>query len=591
MQVEQAHIDVHAYTDPVISCEQCGMCSSACPLTGEDGFNIRRIERAVQLGLGEQVAGTRLPWLCAACGRCEAACPNGYRIMTTVRALRTLTPPEVRPEMAPCREACPAHVDAPLYVRLIAQGRLAEAYSVIRERVPFPGILGRVCARPCETSCKRAEVNDAISICALKRYAADRAGEAREAAAGNVKDDTGRKVAVVGAGPTGLTAAYYLRKQGHAVKVLEVREQPGGMMRYGIPSYRLPEEVLDEEIGQVLGIGVELETGKRLGEDFTIEQLQEGEEFDAVFLAMGAQQSRKVKLEGADHEDVLWGVEFLAEAREKDGVDLKDRVVVVGGGNVAVDVALTAFRSGAGEVSMVSLEDREEMPAFAWEIEEALEEGVEVLPTWGPSKIIHQDGKVSGVELVHCTSVFDDSGAFCPVFGEEKKVLEADQVILAIGQQTDLSFLPPEGPIETIGGLIEVDLQTQKTAAGGVWAGGDAAAKGPGTPGTVIEAIAAGRRAAEAIDRALGGDGDIEESLSGESLRQGDGLPEYTGEREEGFADWSRIHVPAVPAEERSGSFVEVAQCYAEDQAVVEAGRCLQCDLEIAMIVNGSESV
>src|SRR5680860_537193 len=218
-------------------------------------------------------------------------------------------------------------------------------------------------------------------------------------------------------------------------------------------------------------------------------------------------------------------------------------------------------------------------------------QGVEILPTWGPSKIIHQDVKVSGVELVHCTSVFDDSGAFCPVFGEEKKVLEADQVILAIGQQTDLSFLPPEGPIETIGGLIEVDLQTQKTAAGGVWAGGDAAAKGPGTPGTVIEAIAAGRRAAEAIDRALGGDGDIEESLSGESLRQGDGLPEYTGEREEGFADWSRIHVPAVPAEERSGSFVEVAQCYAEDQAVVEAGRCLQCDLEIAMIVNGSESV
>lgn len=589
MQAETAHVGIKDYEEPVISCEQCGMCSSACPLTGEDGFNIRRIERAVQLGLGDQIAGTRLPWICTTCGRCEGACPNGYKIMTTTRALRALTPPEVRPEAAPCRRACPAHVDAPLYVRLIAQGRPDQAYSVIRERVPFPGILGRICARPCEASCRRAEVNDAVSICALKRYAADHAGEAKGAAESNPKEDTGRKVAIVGAGPAGLTAAYYLRRQGHAVRVLEARPQPGGMMRYGIPSYRLPQEVLDEEIGGVLGIGVELETGKKLGRDFTVEQLRE-EGFDAVFLAVGAQESRKITLEGADHEDVLWGVEFLGRVREKGHAELKDRVVVVGGGNVAVDVALTALRCGA-RVSMVSLEDRDEMPAFSWEIEEALEEGVEMLPTWGPAKILQEEGRVSGVELVHCTSVFDDSGAFCPVFGEEKKVLEADQVILAIGQQTELDFLDPEGPIDTAGGLIEVDLHTQKTAADGVWAGGDAAAKGPGTPGTIIEAIAAGRRAAEDIDRALGGDGDIEEGLSREGFREDGGLPEYTGEREEGFADRRRIPVPTLPAEERSGSFAEVAQGYPEDQAVAEAGRCLQCDLEIAMIANGSEPV
>lgn len=574
--------DVQQIREPIVSCEQCGTCSSACPVTGVDGFNIRRIEHAVQLNLLDLIAKTGVQWVCCMCGRCEEVCPNGYLIMDTTRGLRKLTPAEKMPAAAPCQDTCPARINIPQYLRLIAEGKPAEAYAVIREKVPFPGVLGRVCAHPCETACKRAAVNDPIQICALKRYAADNADGAGNYL-GAVGSDTGKKVAVIGAGPAGLTAAFYLRKKGHAVTVFDEKDKAGGMMRYGIPFSRLPEEVLDKEIADIAGLGVDIRLKQELGKDFTIEGLK-AQGYDAIFLAPGLQLSRKIQIEGSDAADILWGVEFLKDVAEGKPLALKPRVVVIGGGNVAVDVAMSALRCGAQSVTMASLESRQEMPAFAWEIEEAVEEGVDLLPGWGPSRIITEGGAIKQVELVQCTAVFDESGAFCPMFGDEKRTVDADQVILAIGQAADLGFAAEGADLSVAGGLLQVDTASQ-AAGGAVYAGGDAASKAPGTPGTIIEAIASGRRAASAIDQALGGDGNIEEQLwSGD----GPDVAAYERRRAAGFATAPRLEYDKLPLGERKGNFNEVAKCFAGEVATEEAKRCLQCDLELKLALNGS---
>jgi NADPH-dependent glutamate synthase beta subunit-like oxidoreductase len=555
------------------TCEQCGCCSSACPITGRDNFNVRRIVRYIELDMAEDMANTPLPWRCTTCGRCETVCPNGIAVLDIIRPLRSMGPAEFVPEETPpCAAACPAGIDIPGYVRLIAQGKPQEAYKLILEKVPFPGILGRVCMHPCETKCRRGEVNQPVSICALKRYAADKSDGSCQSAA-DVKESTGRKVAVVGSGPAGLTVAFYLRKKGHEVTMFEAREKPGGMMRYGIPSYRLPEEVLEKEIGQILSLGIRLETGKRLGKEFTLDQLK-NKGYEAVFIATGLQESRKIELEGSDSADVLWGVDFLGDVSAGKEVRLKDRVLVVGGGNVAVDVALTALRTGAKQVAMACLESRKEMPASPWEIEQALEEGVRLMPSWGPRRIIRENGNLKAVELVACTCVFDEKGNFCPAFGEGRETVEADQVILAIGQSAELSFLASCGGVKSERGLIVIDPQTHETGVPGVFAGGDAT-RGPGA---IIDAVAAGRRAAGAIDRFLGGDGLIEEVIA-QRLDTGS----YDGKREKGFADLSRESAPHLPLEERKENFREVDLCFSDERAVSEAKRCLQCDLEIQL--------
>lgn len=554
------------------TCEQCGCCSSACPLTGVDDFNVRRIVRHIELGLVDEIAETPLPWACTTCGRCEGVCPNGVGILDIIRPLRSMSPREFVPDTPPCIKACPAGVDIPSYLRLIAQGRPDEAYALILEKVPFPGILGRVCTHPCEDMCRRGEVNRSISICALKRYAADKAGDFPVKAL-EVTGDTGRKAAVIGAGPAGLTAAFYLRKKGHQVTVLEEKSKPGGMMRYGIPYYRLPDDVLEKEIDLVLRTGIELRTDQKLGRDFDIKRLKE-EGFEAIFLATGLPLSRKIELEGSGADEVFWGVEFLADVSEGKDINLKDRVLIIGGGNVAIDVALTALRVGAREVTLACLESIEEMPANPWEVETAFEEGVKVMPCWGPKRIIRDDGGISSVELIRCTSVFDEEGNFCPTFEDAIERVEVDQVILAIGQTGDFSFLHGEESLKVEKGLIIADRETQETGMEGVFAGGDVV-KGPGI---VIEAISAGRRAAKAIDLFLGGDGVIDKDLA----ERADTLS-YTGKREKGFAELQRIESPSLPISERHDGFREVDLCFQDDQAVQEANRCLQCDLEIAL--------
>jgi NADPH-dependent glutamate synthase beta subunit-like oxidoreductase len=562
-------------------CEQCGRCSSACPITGINEFNIRRLVRHVELDLIDDIAGSTMPWFCTACGRCEDACPNGIKILDITRTLRAIGPEKQIPAKPQCTEACPAGIDVPGYLRFIADGKPDEACKLIIEKAPFPGILGRVCTHPCETACKRGEVGDSISICAAKRYAADKAGDFSEWMS-SMAPDSGHRVAVIGAGPAGLTAAFYLRKKGHQVTVFEAREKPGGMMRYGIPAYRLPEDTLDKEIGAVMSPGIELRTGQKLGVDYEIEQLtQEG--FEAVFVAVGAQLSKRIELEGSELDDVYWGVEFLAAVRGGKNTPVKNRVVVIGGGNVAVDVALTALRLGAKDVKLACLESREEMPANSWEIEQAQQEGVEMLYSWGPEKISENDGKVTGIELVRCTSVFDDQGNFCPYFDDTKKSIEVDQVILAIGQDSetafcqDFCFLDDQRSLPVNNGLIAIDKSTQETEMKGVFAGGDAA----NGPTTVIEAIAAGRRAAISIDIYLGGDGTFE--FRSRNSEGGNGRPDYDGKREAGFAELKRVEVPSLPLSERHTGFSEVELCYTDEQIKAETHRCLQCDLEICL--------
>ncbi|UCH00489.1 MAG: FAD-dependent oxidoreductase [Deltaproteobacteria bacterium] len=501
---------------------------------------------------------------CRFCTACVEVCPTGALIDKDIRAGH-------EEDLLPCNAACPADIDIPGYLRLIAEGKADEANALIREKVPFPGILGRVCSRPCEDVCRRGDVNEPVSICALKRFAGDNEGGLWKGSM-DLKGDTGHRVAIIGSGPAGLTAAFYLKKKGHQVTVFESRPLPGGMMRYGIPEYRLPLSVVEKEIRDILDFGIVLNTGRTLGKDLTIDVLKE-EGYEAVFLAVGAQLSRKIELEDSDLKDVLWGVDFLYQVKEGRGFKLKDKVIVLGGGNVAIDVALTALRCGATHVTMACLEKREEMPADDSEIHQAIEDGVEIMTAWGPNRILSGDGQVRGIELIGCSRVFDKEGDFSPTFDERRRVVEADQVILAIGQATDLSFIDPGSPIDIQRGMIVVDGETLETGIPGVFAGGDVTK----APGAIIHAIVAGRKAASSIDRFLGGDGDIEETL----FQPGPLSP--TVGRVEGFADLPRQGVPELPPAQRLRGFKEVALGFDRDTAGKEASRCLQCDLRLGI--------
>ena len=494
---------------------------------------------------------------CRFCTACVEVCPTGAILD------HKLPSGEKAKALVPCRSACPAEIDVPEYLRLIAAGRPDQALAVIRQRVPLPGVLGRVCIHPCEDNCRRGSLNEPISICLLKRYAADQGGAAWKEQLTKLPA-TGKKAAVVGAGPAGLSAAFYLARKGHAVAILEAEEHPGGMLRYGIPAYRLPVEVLESEIADIAALGVDIKTNAKVD---SLEELT-AQGYDALFLSMGAQLSRRLVIEGAELPSVLWGLDFLKNIRRGEDPQVGPKVVVVGGGNVAVDVALSALRQGAQEVDLVCLEKREEMPAHPWEVAQAEEEGVRVRNSWGPLRVA-PDGTVT---FRRCTSVFDPQGRFDPSYDDaETMELAADQVIMAIGQATDLELLGSGGGVRLARGLIETDPDTLATGMAGVFAGGDAVVM----PGAVIHAIAAGRRAARSMDEYLGGDGDIDFSLSDHEP------PSPCLGRVEGFAWQPRVAPAELAPEQRGQGYAEICLGFSSEQAVAEAGRCLQCQLRL----------
>lgn len=508
-----------------------------------------------RLVVSRRIRGTELIWdkeRCSGCATCAKTCPDGsIRIVTAGNG--RVTPP--------CREACPAHIDIPRYLRFIAEGKPAESTAVIREKVPFPATLGRVCVHPCEQNCQRTMMDSPINIRICKRYADD--NDTRQVWKENsaVAPATGRRVAVVGGGPAGLTAAFYLAKKGHAVTVFEALPRPGGMMTVGIPDYRLPREVLMREIDEIKTVGVDIKTNTRVE---SLDRLRR-DGYDAVFLGIGAHQGIKMGVDGEDCPGVLDCATFLRDANLGNEVKVGERVAVIGGGNAAVDAARVALRLGAKKVAMIYRRTRAEMPASPEEVEATLHEGIEIVFLAAPSRIFVGDGELKLENVRMRLGEPDGSGRRRPepIKGSEY-ITPYDTVIAAIGQRPEI----PEGFGVSIGrgNTITADAESLATDKEGVFAGGDAVSG----PASVIEAIAAGRRGASAIDKYLGGDGDIDEVLAPPQDRV---VPLTRSSEDDRFVS------PELEVAERTDNFEEVEMGLSQEQARREAMRCLMCDL------------
>ena len=527
------------YVDEKV-CNDCGDCYRACPVEIKDIFNRDLNSRK------------------AIAKHAAQAVPNVAEILKLGHA--------------PCKTACPAHINVQGYIQLIKKKEYVKAVNLIRERNPLSAICGRVCHHPCETNCSRGRLDSAVAVRQLKRFASDR--EMEMVASGEISlpeertpSPDAQRVAVIGAGPSGLTAAQDLADRGYAVSVYEAHSAAGGMLRWGIPEYRLPERVLDYEIELIRRRGVTFIFNCPVGKDITIEEIRR--DHDALFLSVGFQQSRRLGVDGEDCSGVMHGIEFLRASAKGDLPAMGSSVVVIGGGNVAVDVARTAIRLGAKRVAMVSLEQHHEMPAFPEEIEATLTEGVEILNGWGPRRILGK-GSAEGIELKRCTSVFDD-GRFSPIYDEnDRMTLKADQIIVAIGQVLDEGFAEHTEIAREHGGF-RVDPETLETSLEGIFAGGDVVTG----PATVIEAVAAGKRAAESIDRYLRGD--ESESLRFEKTIKP--VPEEQLPSVDGIEKRERAIAGELPIEQRIANFDEVEECFSEEDALAESERCLNCAL------------
>ena len=519
-------------------------------------------------------------------------------------------------------QACPVHTQAGRYVSLIAQGRYEEAYRYARVPNPFASICGRVCGHPCEPACRRGQFDLPISIRALKRFITERYGpESRkpiDVFAEQPKVTRLEKVAIVGSGPAGMAAAHDLALLGYHVTVFEAAAVPGGMMHLGIPEYRLPRDVLQAQIREILDLGPELRLNIRLGRDFSLEDLRR-QGYKAVLLAFGLHRSRDLNLPGNDLDGVVKGIDFLLNVNLGYRFQIGKKVVVIGGGNVAIDVARSAMREqqqklmtdiagvvlpeeltssemdvamkefmdvsrqalrmGAREVHLVCLESREEMPASEEEIEEGLLEGMRIHSSLGPKQFVGKNGKLTGLEVIRCTSVFDEQRRFNPKFAPgTETIIACDTVILAIGQASDLSFLKPGDGIETTRqGTLKIDPETLMTTAPGIFAAGDIAFG----PRLIINAVADGKKAAEQIDKFLRGPGwqPKPKFVQITVLDHHQMADEYD--------EYARLSIPTIALDRRTG-IAEVELGYTEEQARQEASRCLKC--WINTIFDGNEA-
>ncbi|MCD6505017.1 NADH-quinone oxidoreductase subunit NuoF [Candidatus Poribacteria bacterium] len=568
-------VDVARFFMDFIQSESCGKCVP-CRIGTK-----RMLEILERITKGEGREGDvelleELAWTIkdsALCGLGQTA-PNP--ILSTIRYFRDEYEAHIKEKRcpacacealfdSPCQHACPAGIDVPGYVSLIAEGDYKGALSVIMERIPFPGVCGRVCHQPCELKCRRSEVDAPVAIKALKRFAADQAwDEYRRELIEKVRkiERREKKVAVIGSGPAGLSAAYHLVRKGYPVTMFESAPVPGGMLSLGIPGYRLPKDIVQREIQLIRDLGVEIRTETPVGEDISLDQIKR--EFDAVFIAVGAQGSVGLGIPGEDLEGVLSGLELLKKVNLGEKVKLGEKVAVIGGGNVAIDAARVAVRLGASQVQILYRRTRSEMPAIESEIEEAEKEGVRIEYLTSPRRILGGE-KVKGLECIRMElGEYDETGRRrpIPVEGSEFRI-DLDQVILAIGQRAELPFIEGE---------LNVDPITLATQIQGVFAGGDVATG----PATVIEAIAAGERAAISIDRYLRG----QDLMEGRLEIRKKFIPPEELEREIEPSERGRHVISSLPVKERIRGFQEVERALSESDAREEAKRCLRCDLE-----------
>jgi NADH-quinone oxidoreductase subunit F len=477
---------------------------------------------------------------------------------------------------APCSSACPANVDIPGYVSLVAENRCAEALRLHRERNPFPAICSRVCFHTCEDKCRRATLDESVSIRGVKRFMVDQEVTIQLPEVRENPDNARRRIAIVGAGPAGLSCAYFLARMGYQPKIYESEPRPGGMLVQAIPAYRLPREIVAREVRMIENMGVEILTDRRLGTDFSLKSLR-AEGCEAVFLGVGAPLGLGLEIPGDNAEGVTDALGFLRIYNLRGSVKVGQRVVVVGGGNSAIDAARTAVRLGAREVTVVYRRSREGMPAYREEIEEALHEGVKLQLLTAPVAIVVENGAVAGVRCKPMRlGQFDRSGRRRPEEGGEPFVISADQVLVAIGQQLDARQYCDEVMLATrTGGLLLADAVTGQTSEKWIFAGGDAVSG----PSSVVEAVAAGERAAVGIDRYLTG----REHAFWRELHEVDTFfdPEAPP------LDEPREQLPLIPVQRRCNNFDEVEQPWREAVAIRQAQRCLRCDY--GRRVNGLE--
>jgi len=514
---------------------------------------------------------------CTACGDCTEACPvsilNEFEEGLGLRKAIYIPFPQAIPNsyvidrrgIPPCRAACPAGVNVQGYVALVSQKKFEEAIEVIRRDNPFPAVCGRVCFHPCERECERGNFDEPLAINAIKRFLADYELKKGRKMPEPITPTHEEKVAVIGSGPSGLTAAYHLVKRGYPVTVFESLPEPGGMLRYGIPAYRLPKDILDAEIEYLKALGIKIKTGVKIGENLSFEDLAK-QGYKAIFVAVGAQKDRRLGIEGEELNGVIHALDFLKKVNMGEKPSLGDKVVVVGGGNVAIDASRTALRLGAKDVTIIYRRSRAEMPADPEEVEQSELEGVKIRFLVSPKRIIGKNGQVTGVECIRMAlGEPDETGRRRPIPIERSEfIMESDNVIVAIGEQPDTSFLPEQIKTKGRGGIV-ADPVTMQTSVPFIFAGGDAVSG----PATVIDAIAGGKEAAISIDRYLRGE-DLKAGRE-EKVKRVEEVPK------EGLHKEPRQIMPMLPLNERDGNFREIQLGFTEEMAVEEAGRCLAC--------------
>ena len=578
MDEDTCMVDVARFFLEFVQEESCGKCvpcrvgtkrmleilNRICNGQGVEG-DIEKLEE-----LGKQIIDTSL------CGLGQSA-PNP--VLSTIRYFRHEYEAHIKNKhceagvcqgvvRAPCQSACPAHVDVPGFVSLVGERRYAEALQLHRNRNPFAAVCARVCFHTCEDKCRRATLDDAVSIRALKRFMVDQEvtiqlPEVRENA-----ENADKKVAIIGAGPSGLTCAYFLARLGYKPKVFEAEHRAGGMLVQTIPAYRLPREILAREIRMIEGLGVDIVYNKKLGKDFLVKDLQD-EGYEAVFIGIGAPKGIGLNIPGSEHKDVTKAMSFLRTYNLRGSVQVKKKIVIVGGGNAAFDAARSAIRLGAEEVTVVYRRSQGEMPAYSEEIEEALQEGIKIMPLTNPREIIIENDEITGVR---CNPMrladFDKSGRRRPVHEDKEFIIPAKQVIMAIGQDFDTTLIKCGTELNMYKeNHIIIDPVTGQTSQPWVFAGGDAATSGDKT---VIEAIAAGERAAVGIDKFLTGET--------HAFWREDKKPDTFFDPDAEPVEFPRRQLPLIEVDRRTYNFDEVEQSWTESEAVRQAQRCLRCD-------------